>query len=170
MRAEVSIRDQGLRLLDAAGRMVAWYPVSTSRFGIGFEPGSNRTPTGRFRICRKIGGGAPSGTIFRSRRRVGRWDGQPLEEDLVLTRILWLDGLDPDNANTRGRYIYLHGTNQEDRIGTPASHGCVRLRNADIIDLFTRLREGDEVVIHREAPGIVLPGGAAPGGRPQAFS
>jgi lipoprotein-anchoring transpeptidase ErfK/SrfK len=77
---------------------------------------------------------------------------------LILSRILWLDGLDSGNGNTRERYIYIHGTNQEERIGSPASHGCVRMTNADVIDLFQRLRLGSEVVIEADAPGIVLPG------------
>jgi lipoprotein-anchoring transpeptidase ErfK/SrfK len=158
MRAVVSIPDQCLRLLDRRGRMVAWYPVSTSFRGPGFEPGSNCTPTGRFRVWQKIGHGAPAGTVFRSRRVVGHWDGGAVDDDLILSRILWLDGLDSGNGNTRERYIYIHGTNQEERIGSPASHGCVRMTNADVIDLFQRLRLGSEVVIEADAPGIVLPG------------
>jgi hypothetical protein len=157
MRAIVSIAEQGLRLLDRRGRMVAWYPVSTSFRGPGFEPGSNCTPTGRFRVWRKIGHGVPAGTVFRSRKVVGRWRGEAVEDDLILSRILWLDGAEAANANTKERYIYIHGTNQEERIGTPASHGCVRMTNADVIDLFRRLRVGSEVVINADARGMKLP-------------
>jgi lipoprotein-anchoring transpeptidase ErfK/SrfK len=85
--------------------------------------------------------------IFRSRIATGKVADQGGEEDLVLTRILWLEGLDPHNANTRQRYIYIHGTNQEHLIGTPASHGCIRLRNNDMIDLFDRVNEGTHVEI-----------------------
>jgi lipoprotein-anchoring transpeptidase ErfK/SrfK len=85
--------------------------------------------------------------IFRSRIATGKVAEQGGEEDLVLTRILWLEGLDPQNANTRQRYIYIHGTNQEHLIGTPASHGCIRLRNEDMIDLFGRVHEGTHVEI-----------------------
>ena len=147
MKIVVSIPHQILRLSDDGDRIVREYPCSTSRFGIGTEPGSNRTPTGRFHIARKIGQGAESGTIFKSRIPVGVWRGEPSAEDFVLTRILWLDGLDPDNANTMDRYIYIHGTNQESLIGTPASQGCVRLSNADVIDLFDRVPEGTAVEI-----------------------
>jgi lipoprotein-anchoring transpeptidase ErfK/SrfK len=130
------------------GKVVtATWPVSTSRFGLGFEEGSFRTPTGCFRIAEKIGDGAPAGMIFRSRIATGKVADQGGEEDLVLTRILWLEGLDPHNANTRQRYIYIHGTNQEHLIGTPASHGCIRLRNNDMIDLFDRVNEGTHVEI-----------------------
>jgi lipoprotein-anchoring transpeptidase ErfK/SrfK len=123
-------------------------PVSTSRFGTGCEPGSFRTPTGWFRIAARIGAGYPSGTWFRARRPVGRWlPSHATDGDLVLTRILWLDGLEPANANTRDRFIYLHGTNDEASIGRPASFGCIRLRNDDILRLFSLARTGDRVRI-----------------------
>lgn len=134
----VHVGDQRMDLLDH-GSVVASYPVSTSRFGLGFEPGSYRTPTGRFAVCEKIGDCAPLWAVFKSRVPTGEI-GQPGgDEDGILTRILWLEGLDPENANTRERYIYIHGTNQESLIGTPASHGCVRMRNADIAELFPRV-------------------------------
>jgi len=147
MKITISIAEQTLRLCADDGVTVRAYPCSTSKFGIGTEEGSNRTPLGRFRVAEMIGHGAPAGTIFKSRVPAGVWDGRPSDEDFVLTRILWLDGLEPANANTHGRYIYIHGTNQEVRIGTPASHGCVRLRNADVVDLFARVEPGTEVEI-----------------------
>jgi lipoprotein-anchoring transpeptidase ErfK/SrfK len=142
----VDVARQVLEMIEE-GVVSAIWPVSTSRFGIGFEEGSFRTPTGRFMIAEKIGEGAPAGMIFRSRIATGKFAKQGGEEDLVLTRILWLEGLDPQNANTRQRYIYIHGTNQEHLIGTPASHGCIRLRNNDMIDLFSRVHEGTHVEI-----------------------
>jgi lipoprotein-anchoring transpeptidase ErfK/SrfK len=142
----VDIGRQTLDLVEK-GLIPVSYPVSTSKFGLGFEEGSFRTPTGRFRIAEKIGDGVPSGMIFRSRLPTGTISGQGGEDDLVLTRILWLEGLDPENANTRERYIYIHGTNQEHLIGTPASHGCIRLRNKDMIDLFDRIPEETPVEI-----------------------
>jgi L,D-transpeptidase YbiS len=142
----VDVARQVLEMIEGDAVSATW-PVSTSRFGLGFEEGSFRTPTGRFRIAEKIGEGAPAGMIFRSRIATGKVAEQGGDEDLVLTRILWLEGLDPQNANTRQRYIYIHGTNQENLIGTPASHGCIRLRNNDIIDLFDRVREGNHVEI-----------------------
>jgi lipoprotein-anchoring transpeptidase ErfK/SrfK len=123
------------------------YSVSTSRFGIGTEQGSFKTPTGNFRVAEKIGHGMPSGTIFRGRVALNSSDPPPPTEDLVMSRILWLDGLDDDNANTHERFIYIHGTRHEHKVGAPDSHGCVRMRNADVIDLFDLVEEGTPVVI-----------------------
>lgn len=153
-KIEIDLAGQRLDLLenDASGepRRIASYPVSTSGFGVGSEEGSLKTPLGRFEVAERIGDSAPLGAIFKSRE----WTGEvaPLSdrgnpEDLVLTRILWLHGLEPGNANTRERYIYIHGTNHEEAIGTPCSHGCVRMRNADMVELFERVREGTPVSI-----------------------
>ncbi len=106
-----------------------------------------KTPTGRFRIAKKIGGAAPSGTIFQGRVPLKPGEPLPPTEDLVMSRILWLDGLEEHNANTRERFIYIHGTKHEDKIGGPASHGCIRMRNADVIDLFDLVDEDTPVVI-----------------------
>ena len=106
-----------------------------------------KTPIGQFRIAEKIGGDSPTGTIFRSRVPLDPDQPLPHTEDLVMSRILWLDGSDEHNANTRDRYIYIHGTRHEDKIGTPASCGCVRMRNADVIELFDLVDEGTPVVI-----------------------
>ena len=89
----------------------------------------------------------PSGTIFRSRVPLGPEDPLPSTKDLVMSRILWLDGLDDHNANTRDRFIYIHGTRHEDKIGTPASHGCIRMRNTDVVELFELVDETTPVVI-----------------------
>ncbi|HEX4697621.1 MAG TPA: L,D-transpeptidase [Candidatus Udaeobacter sp.] len=142
----VSIRDQRLTVKENE-QAVRSFPVSTSRFGIGTEEGSMKTPTGRFRIAEKIGHDMPSETIFRSRVPLDPGDPLPETEDLIMSRILWLDGLDPQNANTRERFIYIHGTKHEDKVGTPASCGCVRMRNADVAELFELVDEGTEVVI-----------------------
>jgi lipoprotein-anchoring transpeptidase ErfK/SrfK len=145
-QVHISIRDQKLTVKD--GDMpVRSYSVSTSRFGIGTEMGSMKTPTGRFRVAEKIGADTPSGTVFRSRVALQPVDPLPPTEDLVMSRILWLDGLDEPNSNTRDRYIYIHGTKHEDKIGTPASCGCVRMRNADVIELFDLVDEGTPVLI-----------------------
>ncbi len=142
----ISIRDQRLTLKEGES-IIRTYQVSTSRFGIGAENGSYKTPTGRFRIVEKIGADAPSGTIFKGRIALGPDDSAPPTEDLVLSRILWLDGLDEHNANTRARFIYIHGTRHEHKIGTPDSHGCVRMRNEDVIELFDLVDENTPVVI-----------------------
>ncbi len=142
----VDVATQTLRVMDGR-KVAAEFPVSTSKFGLGFQEGSYQTPTGKFRIARKLGGSAPPWTIFRARKNTGRKAKPGGDEDLVLTRILTLDGLEPRNANSLARYIYIHGTNQEHLIGTPASHGCVRLRNADMIALHRMVRAGTHVRI-----------------------
>src|SRR5690348_7688272 len=143
---DISIRDQQLTLT-RDGETIRSYPISSSRFGIGTQEGSFKTPIGNFRIAQKIGGDMPHGTIFRSRVALGPEDPLPSTDDLVMSRILWLDGLDDHNANTRDRFIYIHGTKHEDKIGTPASHGCIRMRNADVVELFELVDESTPVVI-----------------------
>jgi lipoprotein-anchoring transpeptidase ErfK/SrfK len=142
----VSIRDQRLTVMEDE-TPIRTYPVSTSRFGIGTEEGSMKTPTGRFRVAEKIGGGLPSSAVFQSRVPLKPDDPLPPTEDLVMSRILWLDGLDEQNANTRDRFIYIHGTKHEEKIGNPASHGCVRMRNEDVVELFDLVDEGAHVTI-----------------------
>jgi lipoprotein-anchoring transpeptidase ErfK/SrfK len=147
MQIRIHIPSQTLDLLDDAGKVIRCYAISTSRFGIGTEPGSFKTPTGRFRVVEKIGDGALPGEIFVSRVPTGRFGGEGDDHDHVQTRILWLEGLDADNTNTRDRYIYIHGTNSESRLGTPASFGCVRMNNLDVIDLYDRVAAGMSVEI-----------------------
>ncbi|MEY2505297.1 MAG: hypothetical protein QOG27_1577 [Verrucomicrobiota bacterium] len=106
-----------------------------------------KTPTGRFRIAEKIGAEMPPGTVFKSRRPVKTTRKLLAAEDLIMTRILWLDGLDPSNANTHERFIYIHGTNHEEQIGQPASHGCIRMRSADLVEVFDHVEIGTPVVI-----------------------
>ena len=142
----VSIRDQLLTLKDDE-TPIRTYSVSTSRFGIGTEQGSLKTPIGRFRVAEKIGGDMPAGTIFQSRVPLKPGDSPPLTEDLVMSRILWLDGLDEHNTNTRERFIYIHGTKHEGKIGNPASCGCIRMRNADVVELFDLVNHDTPVII-----------------------
>ncbi len=146
IKIDISIPEQRLTL-KRGGATLRSYPISTSRFGVGTEEGSFKTPTGRFRVAEKIGGDTPNGTIFRGRVPLEPNDPLPATEDLVMSRILWLDGLDQDNANTRDRFIYIHGTKHEDKIGRPASHGCIRMRNADVIELFDLVDAETPVVI-----------------------
>lgn len=146
-RIEISIGTQRLQLWDGLCLVREW-PVSTSKFGIGFVEGSNKTPLGGFVVREKHGAGAPLHTIFKARQPAGRWSPDALTtDDLVLTRILRLDGLEPRNANTFDRYIYIHGTNDEQLIGRPGSHGCVRMRNTDVTELFELTPEGTAVWI-----------------------
>ena len=146
-RIEVSIGTQSLRLWDGLHLMHEW-PCSTSKFGLGTQPGSNKTPLGSFIVKEKHGDGTPTGTIFKSRQPTGQWQpGMETQSDLVLTRILWLGGTQPHNANTFDRYIYIHGTNDEARIGRPMSHGCIRLKNTAVIQLFDLTPIGTSVWI-----------------------
>lgn len=145
----VSIENQEVSLLDSDGATIQTYPVSTSKFGTGTEEGSYQTPLGNFIVSEKHGENEPILTIFKGRQAVGIYSPEaPSEGDLVLTRILWLSGTDPHNTNTKLRYIYFHGTNQEDLIGTPASFGCIRLRNQDMLDLFNQTPQACPVQIN----------------------
>jgi UDP-N-acetylmuramate-alanine ligase len=136
-----------------SGEAIAAWPVSTARAGIAGEKGSYRTPPGWHRIHRRIGEDADPGTVFASREPTGEtWCGEARDDDLILTRILTLEGLE-DGVN-RGpgrdsleRYIYLHGTNHEGLLGRPVSHGCVRLSNRHVSELFARVGEGDFVLV-----------------------
>jgi len=136
MHIHISIDDQWLTLFDG-DEVVREYPVSTSAKGVGFTKDSYRTPTGHFRVCEKIGYDQPLGTIFQHREPTGLWSPDvATDADLITSRILRLDGLEAQNKNTFERCIYIHGTNQEDLIGTPASHGCIRMSNIDVVELF----------------------------------
>src|SRR5712671_1543662 len=132
----ISTRDQKLALLDR-GNLMAVYPVSTSKFGLGDWRGSRFTPLGNLQIAEKIGDNAAPGTVFKSRRRTGEvvLANSP-GRDPIVTRILWLRGLEAQNANAFGRDIYIHGTPEERLIGRPASYGCIRMRSSDIIQLY----------------------------------
>ncbi len=142
----ISIGEEKIRLLDNE-KVVAEYTISSAANGIGFDEGSYCTPTGRFVIQEKIGEGEPLHTIFKSRLPVGIWDGEITAADMILTRILRLHGLDPENANSMQRFIYIHGTNREDMLGQSASCGCIRMSNADIIELFDAIDLGTPVFI-----------------------
>lgn len=153
-------RQQAVWLEDGETR-TAW-PVSTARAGIGGEAGSYRTPPGWHRVQARIGEGAPPGTIFVARMPTGEtWPGEARDDDLILTRILTLDGLEQGvnrgpGRDSLARYIYLHGTNHERLLGRAASHGCVRMASGDVCDLFARMRDGD-LVLMAEPAALTLP-------------
>ncbi len=154
-----SVETQALFLCEGES-VIERYDSSTSRFGNGIRENSFKTPPGLHRIKEKIGHGAPMGRIFKARRDTGTdWDGRPGEDNLITTRILRLEGLE-EGINRGGgvdsweRCIYIHGTNREDLVGTPLSHGCLALRNADILRLFDEVREG--TVVYIDPPPIVL--------------
>ena len=146
--AEVSIEKQLLRLY-SSNNYCKEYRVSTSRFGIGHELNSFKTPTGKFEIEQKIGAGEPLGTVFKGRRTacVSNFKNQ-VKDDLILTRILWLSGLENHNKNTFDRYIYIHGTNHVNELGNPHSMGCIRMSNEDIIEVYNFLCLGSKVFIY----------------------
>lgn len=146
LRLVVHVPSQTLDLIEN-DTLLRRYVVSTSSFGLGSEPGSYKTPTGNFRVAEKHGDGAEPGEIFVSRVPTGQFGSEDDPSDHVQTRILWLEGLDPHNANTKERYVYIHGTNAESLIGTPASDGCVRMNNLDIVDLYERVPVGTPIEI-----------------------
>lgn len=152
----VSIAGQRLDLLQD-GRVVRNFTVSTARNGAGEEYGSERTPRGWHVIRAKIGAGCAPGTVFVNRRPTGEIYCPELrarypQRDWILTRILWLSGLEPGRnrlgrVDTLRRYIYIHGCPDEDALGVPGSHGCVKMRNRDVIELFDRVPAGTRVLI-----------------------
>ena len=143
----ISIRDQKLMLLENGGR-VAIYPVSTSKYGVGDLRGRMTTPLGSLMVAKKIGNNAPVGAVFHNRR----WTGEILRpnapgRDPVTTRIIWLAGLEAQNAQAFNRCIYIHGTPEEKTIGRPASYGCVRMKANDVAVLYDQIPIGALVQI-----------------------
>lgn len=132
----ISVSRQRLELRNDAGEVVFSAPCSTGAAGAGSEEGSGRTPLGRFCICSMHGENAPLNTVFCGRLPVGLHPAASRGEDAILARILCLHGLEPHNANTRARYIYIHGTADVEHLGTPVSHGCIRLSPQDAARLF----------------------------------
>ena len=157
MHLAISIAAQRLSLLDAEGQVLREYPVSTALNGPGEQKGSGCTPRGRHVIRAKIGDGQMPGTVFVGRRPIGEvWSpalaAQFPERDWILSRILWLSGCEVGrnrlgDCDTMQRYIYIHGTPEPEPMGVPLSHGCIRMRNADVIDLFDRVPVGATVLI-----------------------
>jgi len=144
---EVSVPQQRMAVY-RDGVRIREYPISTSKFGLGDNKGSNHTPLGAFRIAKKIGKDAPAGAVFKSRKPTGEvLSPDAPGRDPIVTRILWLKGTEANNANAYKRYIYIHGTPEERSIGTPASYGCVRMKSSDIIDLFEVVGNGARVYI-----------------------
>src|SRR5881275_3374743 len=143
----ISVKDQKLALLERE-KLVATYPVSTSKYGLGDWRGSYRTPLGELEIAQKIGGGMPPGTVFKDRRQTGEIVGpNAAGRDPIVSRILWLRGLEAQNANAFGRDIYIHGTPEERNLGLPVSYGCVRMSSNDVIKLYEMVGLGAQVTI-----------------------
>src|SRR2546421_4671117 len=143
----VSIRDQKLMLVDD-GASATVYPVSTSRFGLGDSWGSMAPPLGMLQVAQKIGDHAPVGAVFHNRRFTGEiLQPNAPGRDPIVTRIIWLRGLEATNAHAYNRGIYIHGTPQEKNIGRPASYGCIRMRSSDVSALYAQLPIGAIVQI-----------------------
>jgi L,D-transpeptidase YbiS len=149
--------EQTLELVEDSGAVIKRYSVSTASNGLGEQSGSNCTPRGRHVIRAKIGGGMPANTVLRARRPTGEIYSEQLAadnpgRDWILTRILWLSGCEPGfnrlgDVDTMRRYIYIHGCPDSVEMGKPASIGCVRMRNAEIIELFDLVPVGTPVEI-----------------------
>ena len=143
----VSVKDQKMGIY-SEGILKKEYAISTSKFGLGDELNSYRTPLGKHEVIAKIGHGLPPGAVLKSRH----WNGEVLKpnapgRDPIVSRILWLNGLENDNSNAKRRYIYIHGTTEESRLGQPASYGCIRMGMQDVVDAFNEVGIGDKVVI-----------------------
>ncbi|MDX1454162.1 MAG: L,D-transpeptidase [Gammaproteobacteria bacterium] len=157
LELHVDIASQRLSV-ESGGEEIASYPVSTARNGAGEQDGSFCTPRGRHRVAEKFGGDAPLNAVFVGRAATGEtWSPELAiahpDRDWILTRILWLEGTE-DGFNrggavdSRQRYIYIHGTPDSEPMGEPASHGCIRMRNADVVELFDFVPVGCPVIIH----------------------
>src|SRR5437899_30120 len=143
----ISTREQKLALLDR-GNLVAIYPVSTSKFGLGDWPGSSCTPLGKLEIAEKIGDNAPPGAVFKDRRRTGEIVAPDSPgRDPIVTRIIWLRGREAQNANAFARDIYIHGTPEERLIGRPASYGRIRMCSTDVVQLYNIVGVGAAATI-----------------------
>ena len=143
----VSVPDQCMMILEN-GVPVAQYAISTSKYGVGDRCGRYTTPLGTLQVAQKIGANAPMGAVFKGRR----WTGEVLRpnalgRDPIVTRILWLRGMDNGNRNAYGRGIYIHGTPEEYRIGRPASYGCIRMRSRDVVKVFNTVGVGARINI-----------------------
>ncbi len=128
------------------------YSVSTAKNGIGEVENSFCTPTGKFKIVEKIGANLELGSVLVNRESTGEMYNTVLakkfpDRDWILTRILWLDGIEVHNKNTKNRYIYIHGSPDETPMGIPGSKGCIRMHNLDVVDLFENIQTGEDVVI-----------------------
>lgn len=146
----VSVREQKLMLLQN-GAKVKTYPVSTSKFGLGDGRGRMTTPIGAMAVAQKIGDHAPNGAVFKRRHRTGEiLKPNAPGRDPIITRIIWLRGLEVSTAHAFSRCIYIHGTPEEKKIGRPVSYGCIRMTSKDVTDLYSQLPVGSLVRVVRE--------------------
>jgi lipoprotein-anchoring transpeptidase ErfK/SrfK len=177
-RVIISVRDQKLMVVQD-GKKIATYPVSTSRFGIGDRRGSMATPLGWLQVAQKIGDHAPTGAVFHNRRFTGEiLTPNAPGRDPIVTRIIWLRGLEKTNSNAFERCIYIHGTPQEKMVGRPASYGCIRMCSKDVQEVYAQIQIGALVKIIPDSlpklpkfkgnPSQVIFTADAPNGKPSA--
>ena len=154
----VSVPDQMLALVDR-GHLIARYPISTSKFGIGDSAGSYRTPLGTLFVSAKFGDRLPPGAVIKNRAPTGEVVGVDAPgRDAIVARVIWLRGMEEQNRGARDRCIYIHGTPEERRIGKPASFGCIRMRSRDVIALYDRVHIGMHVtIVPRKIDDLVKP-------------
>ncbi len=149
----ISVAEQKLALLRDGG-LIKKFPISTSKFGLGDSHGSYKTPLGKLRVCAKVGDHLNIGAVFKQRNATG--EVLPINapgRDPIVTRILWLDGLESQNANARSRGIYIHGTTEEKRIGEPVSYGCIRMRSKDVVEIYDEIpMEASVTIIEEKLP------------------
>lgn len=177
-RMIVSVKEQKLMLIEN-GMKLATYPVSTSKFGLGDDWGRMTTPLGFMDVAQKIGDHAPLGAVFHNRRFTGEIiKPNAPGRDPIITRIIWLRGLQPENAHAFSRCIYIHGTPQEHLIGKPASFGCIRMKSSDVMDLYNQIPLGAVVEVTPDklpkvpnAPkgAVFMPETVKPAGPPDAI-
>ena len=161
--AVVSVKDQKLAVYDSAGSIARTYPVSSSKFGLSDQPGTYGTPLGMLEVVAKIGHGAPAGAVFKNRSRTGEVikPGTP-GRDPIVSRIMWLRGLEARNQNAYKRAIYIHGTADEADVGRAASFGCIRMKSRDVIELFGNMSIGSRVYITDAKLPTSVPQGVSP--------
>lgn len=146
----ISVPEQKLTVL-RDGCFWKKYPISTSKFGIGDSYGSYKTPLGHLRVCEKIGEDLASGSVIKQRHATGEvLPANSPGRDPIVTRIMWLDGLEDQNHNARSRGIYIHGTTEEGKIGKPVSYGCIRMRSQDVLEVFEEVPVDTQVAIINE--------------------
>lgn len=167
----MSVKEQKLAVYDTNGRQDRKYPVSTSKYGVNDKPGTYGTPVGMHEVVAKIGQGARVGAVFKNRRPTGEViaPGTP-GRDPIVSRIMWLRGMEPQNKNAYQRCIYIHGTADEADVGRAVSYGCIRMKSRDVVDLFNMLPIGSRVYITEASlPSAVKPEPApsAPPASPQ---
>jgi lipoprotein-anchoring transpeptidase ErfK/SrfK len=152
----ISVEDQKMVLL-RDGAEIFRFPVSTSKFGLGDRWGSFATPTGTMQVAQKIGDNAREGAVFKERRLTGEvLPPNAPGRDPIVTRILWLRGLEPQNANCFKRCIYIHGTPEERLLGAPVSWGCIRMRSKDVVRVFESVAVGTKVEVVQKPLKVLL--------------